>query len=92
MRRWGIGDLENEKPMYGRPIEEIRYKGLSETDIPYFKKSDRHDLNDIPDYESYKEKLKVRDANRYWDAKFELWPIPQQELDRNPELVQNKGY
>ena len=62
----GIGDLENEKPMYGRPIEEIRYKGLSETDIPYFKKSDRHDLNDIPDYESYKEKLKVRDANRYW--------------------------
>ena len=91
MRRWGIGDLENEKPMYGRPIEEIRYKGLSETDIPNFKKSDRHDLNDIPDYESYKEKLKVRDANRYWDSKFELWPIPQQELDRNPKLVQNKG-
>ena len=51
-----------------------------------------NDLNDIPDYESYKEKLKVRDANRYWDAKFELWPIPQQELDRNPKLVQNKGY
>ena len=48
--------------------------------------------DDIPDYESYKEKLKVRDANRYWDAKFELWPIPQQELDRNPKLVQNKGY
>ena len=46
----------------------------------------------VCDYESYKEKLKVRDANRYWDAKFELWPIPQQELDRNPKLVQNKGY
>ena len=70
--------------------EEIN--GIDKDDIPYFKKSDRHDLNDIPDYESYKEKLKVRDANRYWDAKFELWPIPQQELDRNPKLVQNKGY
>ena len=22
---------------------------------------------------------------------FELWPIPQQELDRNPKLVQIKG-
>ena len=39
-----------------------------------------------------KRNWKVRDANRYWDAKFELWPIPQQELDRNPKLVQNKGY
>ena len=45
MRRWGIGDLENEKPMYGRPIEEIRYKGLSETDIPYFKNINFEGIN-----------------------------------------------
>lgn len=57
VRRWGIGDLLNEHPSYGQPLPEIRYEGLSATDIPSFKTSDRHDLNDIPSYEAYKEKL-----------------------------------
>ncbi len=92
MRRWGIGDLENEGPLYGRPNEDIRYEGLADTDIPNFKKTERHDLNDIATYDAYKDKLKMRDANRYWEPKFALWPIPQQELDRNPNLVQNDGY
>jgi len=92
MRRWGIGDLENGQPSYGLPIESIRYKGLSDSDIPSFNKSDRHDLNDIANYDLYKDKLKVRDINRFWDKKFELWPIPQLERDRNPSLTQNEGY
>jgi hypothetical protein len=92
MRRWGIGDLENEKPSYGLPIPEIRYEGLSATDIPDFKKTERHDLNDIANYDAYKEKLKIRDVNRYWDKKFEWWPIPQLEKDRSPNLGQNEGY
>lgn len=91
MRRWGTGDLENEKPLYGKPIDDIRYEGLAATDIPNFKASDRHDLNDIPSY-PYAEKLKSRDANRFWEPKFQLWPIPQQEIDRNPNLKQNDGY
>ncbi|MDR1724285.1 MAG: RagB/SusD family nutrient uptake outer membrane protein [Tannerella sp.] len=92
MRRWGIGDLVNGQPSYGNPIPEIRYEGLSDTDIPNFKKSDRHDLNDIASYDAYKDKLRVRDANRFWDKKFELWPIPQLAKDRSPNLGQNEGY
>jgi hypothetical protein len=92
MRRWGIGDLENGQPSYGLPLPEVRYEGLSATDIPNFKKSDRHDLNDIAGYDAYKSKLRVRDANRYWDKKFELWPVPQIEKDRSPNLGQNEGY
>ena len=65
---------------------------MSETDIPNLKKTERHDLNDIPDYESYNVKLMMRVAIRFWEPKFELWPIPEQELERNPKLVQNKGY
>ncbi len=92
MRRWDIGDLENGQPSYGLPIPTIRYEGMTSTDIPDFKKSERHDLNNIATYDSYKDKLKVRDRNRFWDKKFNLWPIPQVEIDRNPNLTQNEGY
>lgn len=92
MRRWGIGDLVNGQPSYGLPIPEVRYEGMTTANIPNFKKSERHDMNDIASYEAYKDKLKVRDRNRYWDKKFEVWPIPQIERDRNPNLIQNEGY
>lgn len=92
MRRWGIGDLENGGPSYGMPVADIRYEGMADTDIPNFKTTERHDLNDIASYDAYKSKLKVRDANRFWDKKFELWPIPQTERDRNGNLKQNDGY
>lgn len=93
MRRWGIGDLENGQPSYGLPLKESGgYAGMSADEIPYFKKTERHDLNDIATYDAYQHKLKVRDRNRTWDKKFELWPIPQIERDRNPNLSQNEGY
>lgn len=92
MRRWGTGDLENGQPSYGLPLPTVRYEGMSATDRPNFKTSARADLNDIPNYDAYKNKIKVRDVNRYWDKKFELWPIPQLERDRNPNLTQNDGY
>lgn len=87
VRRWGIGDMLNEHPTYGQPKPEIRYEGLEATDIPYFKTDDRHDLNDIPSYEGYKDKLRVRDRNRYWEPKFTWWPIPRLETNRDPNLT-----
>lgn len=92
MRRWGIGDIANAEPSYGVPLPEIRYEGLDDGDVPDFNRSDRHDLNDIPSYAAYKDKLRVRDVNRYWDPHFAVWPVPQIELDRNPNLTQNQGY
>lgn len=92
MRRWGTGDLENDSPSYGAPLSTIQYDGLDTNDIPNFKTDIRHDLNDIPSYETYKDKLKVRDVNRYWDSKFVLWPIPQVVIDRDSNITQNDGY
>ncbi|MEG1538716.1 MAG: RagB/SusD family nutrient uptake outer membrane protein [Muribaculaceae bacterium] len=86
VRRWGISDMLNEHPSYGQPLPSIRYEGLEATDIPNFKTDNRHDLNDIPSYEGYKEKLRVRDRNRYWDKKFTWWPIPRLETDRDHNL------
>lgn len=102
MRRWQIGDLENEGPSYGFPVALTKdskgylltggYKDVTPDMVPNFKKSVRHDLNDIANYEAFKSKLKVRDVNRFWDPKFALWPIPTVERDRNPNLAQNDGY
>lgn len=87
VRRWGISDMLNEHPSYGQPKADIRYEGLDLTDIPNFKTDERHDLNDIPSYETYKDKLRVRDRNRYWDPKFTWWPIPRLETNRDPSLT-----
>ncbi len=102
MRRWKIGDLENEGPSYGYPIALSRdeegyitsggYQDATPDMVPNFKKSLRHDLNDIANYDAYKDKLKVRDKNRFWNDKFYLFPIPQQEIDRDKNLKQNDGY
>ncbi|MDR1681049.1 MAG: RagB/SusD family nutrient uptake outer membrane protein [Prevotellaceae bacterium] len=91
MRRWGIGDIENEYDSYGVPLKEFGgYEGMTEK--PDFRKTPRHDLNDIAVYEAYKQKLRVAVPGRFWDPKFELWPIPQQEIFLNPALEQNTGY
>jgi len=87
MRRWQIGDLENAKPSYGAPLSTVTYAGMEATDIPNFKTDERHDLNDVPSYESYKDKLRVRDKNRFWASRFTWWPIPRLETDRDPNLT-----
>ncbi|MDM1049832.1 MULTISPECIES: RagB/SusD family nutrient uptake outer membrane protein [Sphingobacterium] len=101
MRRWKIGDLENEGPSYGYPLPTRAANGsvlqegydlVTPDMVPNFKKTARHDLNDIANYDAYKSKLKVRDLNRFWDDKFYLFPIPQRELDLAPALGQNDGY
>ncbi len=101
LRRWKIGDLENEGPSYGYPlpsrapngtIAQEGYDLVTPDMVPNFKKSARHDLNDIANYDTYKNKLKVRDQNRFWNDKFYLFPVPQRELDLAPALGQNNGY
>lgn len=87
VRRWGISDLLNSQPSYGPPLATIKYEGLDDTDIPNFKTSERADMNDIANYEGYKDKLRVRDLNRYWADRFQWWPIPQLECDRDPSLT-----
>ena len=102
MRRWKIGEIANDSPSYGYPLAtkkdaegnllEGGYQDATPDMVPTFKKSPLHDLNDIANYDAYKEKLKVRDANRFWKPAFELLPIPQWERDNNKKLSQNEGY
>ena len=57
--------------------------------VPSFTKSERHNLNDIPDYSAYAEKLRRRDPLRKWENKFYLFPKPEGELVKNLLLDQN---
>ncbi|MDE5555421.1 MAG: RagB/SusD family nutrient uptake outer membrane protein [Muribaculaceae bacterium] len=94
MRRWQIGDICNEFPSYGNPIADVRYEGLTAADVPNFSYGldpNRSNINDVAHYEHYKEKLRVRDRNRFWAPRFQWWPIPRTDLDRDPNLS-NPGY
>lgn len=107
MRRWKTGAIENEYPSYGCPLIQYQYQagntytedgeekvseGLAKTDIPNFKTSKDKNINDIPCYDAYKDKLKVRDKNRTWNPAFELFPIPTEERNRSKNITQNEGY
>ena len=107
MLRWKTGAVENMYPSYKCPTIEYQYEagidwvlptgesgvslGLAPTDIPVFKAGEQ-DENDIPCYDAYKEKLGVRDGNRRWEERFQLWPIPSQEIARTKNITQNPGY
>ena len=34
----------------------------------------------------------LRISNRYWDDKMYLFPIPDSEIRKNPNLIQNPGW
>lgn len=91
-RRWHIGDITNAKPVYGMPIDEIRYEGLTKADMPSFTTTSRHDLNDVSDYTLVADKYKSRDLKRFWEERFTWWPIPRTDLDRDPNLSNPEGY
>lgn len=51
------------------------------------------DANEIPDYtSSIALRLKTRNQTRINVAKHKLWPIPQGEIDKNPNIIQNPGW
>lgn len=81
IRRWKIAEDVMPGPLYGRPLRDY----LPEY-IPVF------DENGTPHYDAYGDKLRKFDTRYFDPAKDYLWPIPQKELDINPQLVQNPGY
>ncbi|GBU08758.1 glycan metabolism protein RagB [Bacteroidales bacterium] len=93
MRRWRIADMQNAEKTYGFPLGG--YESVTPDMVPtYGSPGSRRDLNDLALYESFASKLRSRDADRQknWQDMFYLWPIPQTERSKAPQLVQNDGY
>lgn len=83
IRRWGIV----AKAMTG-PVVGVSLKQDDPASAPTF------DNDNIPDYTaSAAKRLKTRNQNRVNTAeKYKLWPIPQGEIDKNKNIVQNPGW
>jgi len=82
IRRWGIAEEVMPGPLYGRPQKPFSYEDQG---VPTFK-------NGHPDYSSYADKLSVIEQRVFNPQRDYLWPIPQSEMDINPNLVQNPNY
>ena len=81
IRRWKIAEHIMPGPLYGRPLRE--YKA---TYIPRF------DQYGTPRYEAYASELRMFDTRYFDPGKDYVLPIPQRELDINPNLTQNPKY
>lgn len=81
-----------EFPMEGTRYEDMQRWECEECvrDIHGYNKSKLSDPNDVPNNWFFEKELyeeRQFDPNKGW-----LWPIPQEELQNNPELEQNPGY
>lgn len=83
VRRWLIGAETGNKPLTGIVVEGILKPGQTQTK-PYIHNEDKYD------YYYYVNDLSSRET-RKWEDKMYFAPIKQDEIRRNPNLVQNPG-
>lgn len=81
IRRWKIAEEVMPGTLYGRPKRDYEASF-----IPVF------DEYGTPHYDAYGDKLRQFDVRTFDPAKDYYWPVPQKELDINPNLDQNTGY
>lgn len=103
MRRWRTAAIENSEKTYGFPRATATssdkypdgYTQVTPDMVPtYGTAGSEFDLNDVAQYAAFGEKLRSRDVSRptNWNDMFYLWPIPQTERNKAPQLTQNDGY
>ncbi|WP_372947272.1 RagB/SusD family nutrient uptake outer membrane protein [Mariniphaga sp.] len=81
IRRWKIAEKALNRPVFGRP--KGSYDIINVPDI---------DEDGIPHYGSDENNLRIITDRSFNPNRDYLWPIPQAEMDVNPNLKQNPGY
>ena len=82
LRRWDLVVPAMNMPVIGAAKDPAQVPA-----IPVF------DANDIPNYSnSLSLRINTRQQTRLNTAKHKLWPIPQGEIDKDPNLTQNPGW
>lgn len=84
LRRWDLYNTANSMPIIG-----VSLNPADPAATPSF------DSNGLPSYSaaSIAKRLKTRNQTRVnSNAKYKLWPIPQGEIDKNKNIVQNTGW
>ncbi|SEL33790.1 RagB/SusD family nutrient uptake outer membrane protein [Parapedobacter koreensis] len=83
IRRWKIAEKVMPGPLYGRPQKPYNYEDQG---VPVL------DQDGVLDYTAYADKLSVIEQRAFNPQRDYLWPIPQSEMDINPNLIQNPNY
>jgi hypothetical protein len=83
LRRWDIYAKANSGPVVGLSLDPA---------VPAARPT--FDADNIPNYtSSVNQRIRFRNQIRNnSNAKYKLWPIPQSEIDNNPNLTQNPGW
>lgn len=83
LRRWDIYGKANSMSVVGAALNPLIVPG-----IPTF------DTDNVPNYtSSVSLRIAFRNQTRVnSNVKYKLWPIPQSEIDNNPNLTQNTGW
>lgn len=83
LRRWNIYGKAMTGPVVGVSLNQADPAG-----IPVF------DSDNVPDYTaSLSKRLKTRNQTRTnTNNKYKLWPIPQGEIDKNSNIIQNPDW
>lgn len=81
LRRWGLVVAAMNGPVVGAAKDLVNVPAT-----PAF------DANDIPNYSSsLSRRIATRGQNRSNTSKHNLWPVPQGEIDKNPNLLPNNA-
>jgi hypothetical protein len=83
LRRWDIYGKANSMNVVGAALNPLVIPA-----IPTF------DADNVPNYSaSLSSRIAFRNQTRVnTNVKYKLWPIPQSEIDNNPNLTQNPGW
>lgn len=89
LRRWGWASLYGNQPILGRAFKgsysewpEVTFDNNGE---PVYDYNNYRPFTSYPDYRIVEHRL-------YIEGKHELWPIPQRDMNLNPNLTQNPEY
>jgi hypothetical protein len=84
MKRWLEGPYSLDKQVQQTLIQATQKAGSSMTPANYRKSTDDFDYTYRP--------TDIVFENRVWRDYVYFMPIPQNEIDRDPSLIQNPGY
>ncbi len=84
MKRWLEGPYSLDKQVQMTLIQGTQKAGSSMTPANYKKSSSDFDYSYRP--------TNIVFENRVWRDYVYFMPIPQNEIDRDPSLIQNPGY
>ena len=90
LRRWDIYGKANSMPVVGAAFDPANPTGVPAV-VPA---TPTFDADNVPNYSaSLTRRIAFRNQTRVnTNVKYKLWPIPQSEIDNNPNLTQNTGW